>query len=136
MLWFFSWYLSLGANYGAVLFKSRNITKSSNVQINVQKWTGRRWPLMVHEKFTVTTFSLEKIVVSITFKNCIFSCFKTSSDNGDLDIYWKVAALLLFDNTGDISLIYSFLLFISLIYSFSSREKWPENELNDWLHPV
>ena len=67
---------------------------------------GRRWPLMVHEKFTVTTFSLEKTFVSITFKNRIFSYLKVSGDNGDLDIYWEVAALLLFDNTGDISLIY------------------------------
>ncbi len=131
MLWFFSMYLSLSVNYGVVLLKSRNITKSSNVQINVHFWAGRRWPLMVHKKFTVTTFYLEKIFVTITFKNRGFSCFKISGDNGVLDIYWKVAALLLFDNTGDISLIYSFLLFISLIYSFSSREKWPENELNE-----
>jgi hypothetical protein len=27
-------------------------------------------------------------------------------------------------------------LFISLDYSFSSREKWPENELNEWLQPI
>ena len=93
---------------------------------------GRRWPFMAHEKFTVTTFSFEKTFVSITFKNRIFSYLKVSGDNGDLDIYWKVAALLLFDITGR----YFSYLFISLNYSFSSREKWPENELNERLHPV
>ncbi len=115
MLWLFSMYLSLGLSYGVVLLKSRNITKSSNVQINVHFWAGRRWPLMVHEKFTVTTFYLEKIFVTITFKNSIFSCFKISSDNGVLDIYWKVAALLLFDINGGF-----FLLFIHFSYSFLS----------------
>ena len=113
MLWLFSIYLSLGLNYGVVLCKSRNITKSSNVQINVQKWTGRRWPAMVHEKFTVTTFYLEKTFVSITFKNRIFSCLKVSGDNGDLDIYWKVAALLLFNINGWI--IISFVI-LSIIH--------------------
>ena len=115
MLWLFSIYLSLGLNYGVVLCKSRNITKSSNVQINVQKWTGRRWPAMVHEKFTVTTFYLEKTFVSITFKNRIFSCLKVSGDNGDLDIYWKVAALLLFDNTG---LIFILFIYFSRLFIF------------------
>jgi len=114
MLWLFSMYLSLSLSYGVVLLKSRNITKSSNVQINVHFWTGRRWPLMAHKKFTVTTFYLEKIFVTITLKNRIFSCFKISSDNGVLDIYWKVAALLLFDNTE------VFLLFIHFSYSFLS----------------
>ena len=74
---------------------------------------GRRWPLMVHEKFTVTTFYLEKTFVSITFKNRIFSYLKVSGDNGDLDIYWEVAALLLFDNTG------VFLSYINFSHSFS-----------------
>ena len=46
MLWVFSTDLTLGANYGVGLYKSRNITKSSNVQINVHFWAGRRWPLM------------------------------------------------------------------------------------------
>jgi hypothetical protein len=133
MLWLFSMYLNLCANYGVVLLKSMNITKSSNVQINVHFWTGRRWPLMAHKKFTVTTFYLEKIFVTITLKNRIFSCFKISSANGVLDIYWKVAALLLFDINGRMSLP---LLFISLIYSFSSREKWPENELNKRFQPI
>jgi hypothetical protein len=96
MLWFFSTDLSLSVIYGVVLLKSMNITKSSNVQINVHFWTGRRWPLMAHEKFTVTTFYFEKIFVTITLKNRIFSCFKISSDNGVLDIYWKVASVATF----------------------------------------
>ena len=87
MLWVFSMDLTLGANYGVGLYKSRNITKSSNVQINVHFWTGRRWPLMAHKKFTVTTFYFEKTFVTITFKNRIFSYLKVSGDNGDLDIY-------------------------------------------------
>ena len=126
MLWLFSMHLSLWLNYGVVLQKSMNITKSSNVQINVHFWTGRLWPLMAHKKFTVTTFSLAKIFVTITFKNRIFSCFKISSDNGVLDIYWKVAALLLFDNTGLVFLLFIHFSHLFIFKPWKMARKWLE----------
>ena len=137
MLWFFSIYLSLSVNYGVALLKSRNITKSSNVQINVHFWTGRRWPLMAHKKFTVTTFYLEKIFVTITLKNRIFSCFKISGDNGVLDIYWKVAALLLFDINGWFFLLFIHFSRLFIFKPWKMARKWVERMvatyLNSWF---
>jgi len=51
-------------------------------------WWGHKKPVERNDqKLSVTTFSPEKIIVTITLKNARFLCLKVSGANGDLDIF-------------------------------------------------